>query len=196
MIKLKKLFKSRLFLIIITAIICASGSVLATTTILSNSVSYEPSNTSWDVNNVQDALDDLYTLATQNEIINLTSKTTNENSCYDLKKVTAINNKSNNDLLIRLEATKVTENCNTNYTIDISDLNLSTITYNTCLSLISVPNLKAYVHDITTTNIKLYADTNYGYGNKFDYDIIYHLKYNIFLPIHLTNCNISICFYF
>lgn len=56
----KKVLKSKLFIILLTAIICVSGSVFATTLYYSNQISYLPEDTNWNVSNVEDALNDLY----------------------------------------------------------------------------------------------------------------------------------------
>ena len=57
---MKKVLKSKLFIILLAAIICVSGSVFATTLYYSNQISYLPEDTNWNVSNVEDALNDLY----------------------------------------------------------------------------------------------------------------------------------------
>ena len=61
---MKKVFKSRLFLIIITTLIVSSVSVYATVQFTASSIPFNPSNTDWEVNNVGSALDQLYTKST------------------------------------------------------------------------------------------------------------------------------------
>ena len=69
---MKKIFKSNLKVVVavvITAIICITGSVYAAREIFASNVSYEPSDTTWkktngeDIENVEDAINELYTKA-------------------------------------------------------------------------------------------------------------------------------------
>ena len=64
---MKKLFKSKVFIFVVTAITFSSISVYAAGRYYANQVDYEPSNPNFNVNNMADALDQLYT--TQNTTI-------------------------------------------------------------------------------------------------------------------------------
>lgn len=57
---MKKIFSSKLFLCILTAVICISGAVLADSLLNANDILYAPSNSNFNVSNVKDALDELY----------------------------------------------------------------------------------------------------------------------------------------
>lgn len=57
---MKKVFSSRIFLVVVTAIITTGGTALASCTYYSNQVLYSPSDNTWNVSNVKEALDDLY----------------------------------------------------------------------------------------------------------------------------------------
>ena len=57
---MKKIFKSRVFAFILGAILFGSIGVVSAYTILANDIGYTPSNTTWEVSNVKDAIDDLY----------------------------------------------------------------------------------------------------------------------------------------
>ena len=61
---MKKIIKSKIFLVFITSIICISGTVTATTLYFANQVSYTPSDDST-ITNVQDALNNLYSVKTE-----------------------------------------------------------------------------------------------------------------------------------
>ena len=52
--------KSNIFSFILGAVIFGSIGVLATSSILASSISFEPTDNAWNVNNVQDAINDLY----------------------------------------------------------------------------------------------------------------------------------------
>ncbi|MBE6161572.1 MAG: hypothetical protein E7158_05100 [Firmicutes bacterium] len=64
---MKKIFKSRILLVIVTVILTGSISVYAAGRYYANQVDYEPSNPNFNVDNMADALDQLYT--TQNTTI-------------------------------------------------------------------------------------------------------------------------------
>ena len=68
---MKNIFKSRLFIFIITAIVFTGVGVYAAT-INSSDVSYTPSDSNWNVSNVADAIDELYTMKgnTPNDVRN------------------------------------------------------------------------------------------------------------------------------
>ena len=57
---MKKIFESKLFCFVLGAIIFSGITVYASTTYLSNQVSFTPTNSVWNVNNVEDALNILY----------------------------------------------------------------------------------------------------------------------------------------
>ena len=63
---MKKVFKNPLFTFILGVVIAASFSVYATVSILSSQVDYIPRDSEWNVNNVEDAIDDLYNMASAN----------------------------------------------------------------------------------------------------------------------------------
>ena len=62
---MKKVFKSKIFIIILSAIILCSGTALAYS-IIANDVGFTPADSSWkdkdgnDIENVKEALDDLH----------------------------------------------------------------------------------------------------------------------------------------
>ena len=58
---MKKIFKSRILLVIVTVILTGSISVYAAGRYYANQVEYEPSNPNFNVDNMADALDALYT---------------------------------------------------------------------------------------------------------------------------------------
>ena len=55
-----KIFKSRLFIFLLTAVVCITGTVLADDLLNAKDVLYAPNDSSFDVTNVKDALDTLY----------------------------------------------------------------------------------------------------------------------------------------
>ena len=57
---MKKIIKNPIFIFILSAIIFGSMGVALAATILAKDVSYTPSNTNWKVDNVGDAIDELY----------------------------------------------------------------------------------------------------------------------------------------
>ncbi len=57
---MKKILKSQLFAFILGMIIASAGTAYAAYSIYSYQVSYTPSNSSWEVDNVEDALDYVY----------------------------------------------------------------------------------------------------------------------------------------
>ena len=63
---MKKVFKNPLFTFILGVVIAASFSVYATVSILSSQVDYNPRDNTWDVNNVEDAINELYQMAATN----------------------------------------------------------------------------------------------------------------------------------
>lgn len=102
---MKKVVNNKLFLIIITAIICIGGTVTATVLYNANQISYVPKDSAWEASDVKTALDDLYTMA--DSIINAPQNTiksfplnpysTGWNgfagvSYYDLKGISNYNN--------------------------------------------------------------------------------------------------------
>lgn len=60
---MKRIVKSRIFLIILTAIIVSSVTVYAVNTYNASQIDFEPTNKNWNVSKVDKALDDLYTKA-------------------------------------------------------------------------------------------------------------------------------------
>ena len=66
---MKKIFKkSNIFAFIIGALIFGSIGVVSAYTIFANDIGYTPSDTTWDVDNVKDAIDDLYIKMINNPI--------------------------------------------------------------------------------------------------------------------------------
>ena len=57
---MKKVIKSRLFIVILTMIICISGTLYAANVYYANEVKYTPTDSSWNVTNVNEALNSLY----------------------------------------------------------------------------------------------------------------------------------------
>lgn len=69
---MKKIFDSKLFYFVLGAMIFSGITVCASTTYLSNQVVFTSTNSEWNVNNVEDALNDLYNKqnnTTTNEVI-------------------------------------------------------------------------------------------------------------------------------
>ena len=60
---MKKVLKSRIFAFIVGSIIFGSIGVVSAYTILANDIGYTSKDTTWKVDNVKDAIDDLYTNA-------------------------------------------------------------------------------------------------------------------------------------
>ena len=57
---MKKIFKSRVFAFVLGALLFGSIGVVSAYTILANDIGYTPSDTTWEVDNVKDAIDELY----------------------------------------------------------------------------------------------------------------------------------------
>jgi len=57
---MKEFIKSRVFAFILGAIIFGSIGVISASTILAKDISYTPNDETWNVNNIGDAIDDLY----------------------------------------------------------------------------------------------------------------------------------------
>ena len=57
---MKKIMKNPIFIFILSAIIFSSMGVVIAATILAKDVSYTPNNANWKVDNVGDAIDELY----------------------------------------------------------------------------------------------------------------------------------------
>ena len=57
---MKKIFKSRIFWIIITAIVCTTTAVGATVLYNSSEIGFTPTDPNWHVNNLEDAINDLH----------------------------------------------------------------------------------------------------------------------------------------
>ena len=60
---MKKIFKSRIFTFILGAILFGGIGVVSAYTIFANDIGYTPKDTIWKVDNVKDAIDDLYSKA-------------------------------------------------------------------------------------------------------------------------------------
>ena len=58
---MKKVFKSRIFAFVLGSLIFGSIGVVSAYTIFANDIGYTPKDTTWEVDNVKDAIDDLYT---------------------------------------------------------------------------------------------------------------------------------------
>lgn len=65
---IKKVLKNRMFLIIITIILTAGTTVFATIVYNANQIGYTPSDSTWNVNNVDTALNDLYNIQKNNSL--------------------------------------------------------------------------------------------------------------------------------
>jgi len=68
---MRKIFISKLFYFILGIIISSGITVYAATTLLSKDIGFVPDNSSWEVNNVQDALNDLYSSVEEPKEISL-----------------------------------------------------------------------------------------------------------------------------
>ena len=66
---MKKVLNSKIFIVIITMVICISGTLYATNVYKSEEVIYTPKNSEWSVENVKSALDDLYSMKTELDTI-------------------------------------------------------------------------------------------------------------------------------
>ncbi len=66
---MKKILKSKIFIVIITTIMVASGTLYAANIYYANEVKYTPSDSSWNVTNVNDALNNLYSMKTELDTI-------------------------------------------------------------------------------------------------------------------------------
>jgi len=92
---MKKIMKNPIFIFILSAIIFSSMGVVIAATILAKDVSYTPNNANWKVDNVGDAIDELYSNY-KNKISTL--ETTNENLNVQVKTLTTTNSKLNSQV--------------------------------------------------------------------------------------------------
>ena len=174
----KILNKINIFSFILGAIIFGGIVGVSAYTIFANDVGYTPTDENWkkadgsNITNVKEAIDELYTRTNNNKSIDLTTKTiaTENGNCYTLKKTEAFIEE--NILFIRIKADKVVEDCNSTYAVDISDLELSTISYKNSFDLSNSINYHFYNTNTTIDTITLKADTNYGAGVKQNYDFV------------------------
>ena len=93
---MKKVIKNPLFTFILGILICGTTGVLASTLMASN-ISYTPKDSTWKVNNVEDAIDDLYKSGKggKNIIIYLDNEKTNsfpkKSDGYSIEKIECTN---------------------------------------------------------------------------------------------------------
>ena len=117
---MKKIIKNPIFIFILSAIIFGSMGVVLAATILAKDVSYTPSNTNWKVDNVGDAIDELYnnyknkisTLQTTNDSLNneietLTTKLSNATNAGVSGVFTANDDKTIHTIDIGFKPSKV-----------------------------------------------------------------------------------------
>lgn len=171
---MRKLIKNNLKVfvaILITAIICISGTVYAAIRMQADEIGYKDGT-------VEDALNDLYGRTSNFIIKDLITKTTANNECYRLDKATALMNVDNSELFIRIQATKISEDCNAKYTLNISDFGFTNITFVKIFDLDNNSNFRLSDNSTASDNISIYADTNYGYGNKSNYNYVAYYKYS------------------
>ena len=174
---MKKIFKSKTIIFILSVIIFSGFGTAFAYSLLAPDVGFTPRDEKWEVDNVKDALDDLRDKLNNVEFVDLTYKTTANNSCYNLDRVTAVIDRVHYEMFLRVQATKVIEDCNTQYTVDISGLNFSNITYSRNLDL---GNSSIYRFSNITTNtntLSFHVDTNYGYGVKQNYNYLVYYTY-------------------
>ena len=94
---MKRLFKNSLFTFIIGIIIACTSTAYASYVIFSNNIDYQPSDETWEVNNVGSALDSLYSVIDQYDVNSMEMKTTSGR---------AVSNNRGNALNISLNLTK------------------------------------------------------------------------------------------
>lgn len=70
---MKKILNSKIFYFILGSIIFGGIGVAGAYTLLASDTGYTPRDINWEVNNTQDAIDDLYDRATSNLITSMTS---------------------------------------------------------------------------------------------------------------------------
>ena len=160
-------YKKYIFFFILGAIIFGGISSVLAIQLSARDINYTKSDNT--TVSIESALNELYEL--HNSKIDLTSKTTatTNASCYRADNVTAFID--GNDMLIRVQATKLVEDCNTPFRIDLSDLNLSTITYKKNADLGNSTRYN-FTQSIDGNSISLYVDTNYGYSEKQNYNYL------------------------
>lgn len=180
---MKKLMKNPIFMFILGVTLTIGITSVLAYAFSADNIGFTPLDPFWktlegnDVNDVKTAIDDLHEKITNVEFVDLTLKTTPSNSCYNLQRTTAIIDRKNNEMYIRIYATKVIEDCNTNYTIDISSLNFASITYQRNLDLGNSTRYHFGNNTTNTTTLSFYVDTNYGYGTKQDYNYLVYYTY-------------------
>lgn len=178
---MKKVLKSRIFAFILGAIIFSGITSVAAYSIFANDIGYTPKDSTWEVNNIQDAVDDLFNRVNITRFVDLTSNTSYSNQCFTLKSVIALMDEIDNSLFIKVYAEK-NNSCddNTIYTVDISGLNLKTISYKKNLDLANSKNFYFYndINSANTNNLVFKADTNYGFSNKTDYNYIIYYNFS------------------
>lgn len=82
---MKKIFKSRVFAFVLGALLFGSIGVVSAYTILANDIGYTPSNTTWEVDNVKDAIDDLYTKANNQKVATQVATLTTQGATYTMQ---------------------------------------------------------------------------------------------------------------
>lgn len=90
---MKKIFKNPFFTFILGSLIFGGIGVVYAYSIFANDIGFEPNNSSWNVSNVKDALDDLYKLKSGSQVY---EKLFNNNK-YTLHNDYKIKKDSNND---------------------------------------------------------------------------------------------------
>jgi len=66
---MKRMIKNPIFMFILGAVLFSSITGVAAATFLASDISYTPKDTNWNVNNVKDAIDELYVKANANDCI-------------------------------------------------------------------------------------------------------------------------------
>ena len=171
--------KKGIIISFIMGVIIASSITVYATSYFAKDISYTKPGANTEIS-VEDALNDLYIKINENNndmLFDLTSETTSSNTSYNLRKTTAVLNQETNDILIRIQADKVTDSVNS-YTIDISKLELDSINYVTVYNLGSSSNFYLVESSFTTSSISFYLDTNRYNASKINQDFIIKCSYS------------------
>ena len=172
-----KIFKTRAFAFILGAIIFSSITGVIASSLTASSISFEPTDENWNVTTVQGALNNLYDERNK-DIRDLLSKTTKDNSCYQHTLVTAMFNRSTNNVFIRVKAINAASGCYTNFDIDLSEYNFNSLNSIKVTDLANNPNFSTVKNEYANGHLSIIIDTNKGWTDKQNMDVLFSYSYN------------------
>lgn len=176
---MKKAIKNPIFIFILSAIIFGSMGVVISATILAKDVSYTPSNTNWKVDNVGDAIDELYNNY-KNKISTL--QITNDSLNSEIKTLTSTNTELNNQ--VNTLTTKLSNATNAGLSGVISVTNTTTVyTVN-----VGFKPSKVFVLQPKTTNYGNYI--TYSYDSSISSNFIGCWSNNLNVTGEGTGCSV------